>query len=1073
MNLVLQKAACEFCGEIEADMSENSSDTLNSFASASRCRDSLSASAMMAALAVFVVLIALAALPLSDVPAAWAAEDASTAAEADARGGKTVVVDLTGQKEGNSAVLYDNSNGLPTSEANAIVQTPEGFIWIGSYSGLIRYDGYSFERFDSTNGIASVTSLFVDSKDRLWIGTNDSGVAVMERGNVRMFSKADGLASSSVRAIVEDHDGNIYVATTQGIAVIDSAQDIRMIEDEGVKDVFLRDLRIDDKGILYGITTNDTYFTLENGKLKDLYDCEKLGLTGVVSLLPDPKNPGYIFLGMQDSDVYYGKLGEDAKHLRKIDASPLTNVRRLERFDDTVYICADNGIGVMKDDKVEKLENYPLDSAVEHAMADYEGNLWFVSTRQGVMKVVPNQFSDIFEQYYLSEAVVNSTCEYDNKLFIGTDGGLKVLGRESELKSVPLQNAQRASGEKIEATDLIKLMDGYRIRSIIRDSKNRLWFSTYGDLGIVCYDGSNATLYTMSEGLPSEWARTVFERQDGTIVAVCTGGLAVLGDRGVDKVYDKEAGITNTEILTAIEAANGDMVLGTDGGGIFVINGNDEVKRVRVEEGLSSDVVMRIKRDDANGVMWIVTSNSIGYLDQDYRPTTIHNFPYPNNFDLYESKGGEMWVLSSNGIYVIPVADLLANGEISTVFYGTDNGLPCITTSNSYSELTADGELYIAGTTGVAKVNIDTPFETVSDVKAAVPFVDADDRRIYPDSNGGFTIPADTQRLTVYGFVYAYSLMNPQITYRLDGLEESGVTVPRSAFNPVDYTNLAGGNYHFIMEIADTTGKGNKELSVAINKEYAVFELLWVRILCAVAAVVLVALGVHFYIKRKTRASFEEEQKSKALVREISQAFAKTIDMKDAYTNGHSSRVAEYTAMLTRELGYDDKIVEQYYNIALLHDIGKIGVPGDVLNKPGKLTDEEYEIIKSHTTLGYEALENISILPEVATGAGSHHERPDGKGYPKGLSGDEIPRAAQIIAVADAFDAMYSNRPYRNRMNFEKVVSIITNASGTQLTADVVDAFLRLVERGEFRDPDDIGGGTTEEIDNIHRGSKE
>ena len=123
--------------------------------------------------------------------------------------------------------------------------------------------------------------------------------------------------------------------------------------------------------------------------------------------------------------------------------------------------------------------------------------------------------------------------------------------------------------------------------------------------------------------------------------------------------------------------------------------------------------------------------------------------------------------------------------------------------------------------------------------------------------------------------------------------------------------------------------------------------------------------------------------------------------------------------------------------------------------------------------MGYEALESISILPEVATGAGSHHERPDGKGYPNGLSGDEIPRVAQIIAVADAFDAMYSNRPYRDRMNFEKVVSIITNASGTQLTPDVVDAFLRLVERGEFRDPDDTGGGTTEEIDKIHRGSKD
>ena len=108
-------------------------------------------------------------------------------------------------------------------------------------------------------------------------------------------------------------------------------------------------------------------------------------------------------------------------------------------------------------------------------------------------------------------------------------------------------------------------------------------------------------------------------------------------------------------------------------------------------------------------------------------------------------------------------------------------------------------------------------------------------------------------------------------------------------------------------------------------------------------------------------------------------------------------------------------------------------------------------------------------MPELATGARSHHERPDGRGYPQGLKGDEIPRAAQIIAVADTFDAMYSDRPYRKRMNFEKVVSIIKEVSGKQLTEDVVDAFLELVEQGEFRAPDDTGGGTTDDIDNIHR----
>ena len=140
-----------------------------------------------------------------------------------------------------------------------------------------------------------------------------------------------------------------------------------------------------------------------------------------------------------------------------------------------------------------------------------------------------------------------------------------------------------------------------------------------------------------------------------------------------------------------------------------------------------------------------------------------------------------------------------------------------------------------------------------------------------------------------------------------------------------------------------------------------------------------------------------------------------------------------------------------------------------MLNKPGKLTDKEFNIIKSHAAQGYQLLKDISIMPELAIGAGYHHERPDGKGYPKGLKGEEIPRVAQIIAVADTFDAMYSDRPYRKRMNFEKAVSIIKEVSGTQLETDVVDAFLRLVDKGEFRAEDDNGGGTFEDINNIHK----
>ncbi|WP_051208113.1 HD-GYP domain-containing protein [Butyrivibrio sp. AE3006] len=209
-------------------------------------------------------------------------------------------------------------------------------------------------------------------------------------------------------------------------------------------------------------------------------------------------------------------------------------------------------------------------------------------------------------------------------------------------------------------------------------------------------------------------------------------------------------------------------------------------------------------------------------------------------------------------------------------------------------------------------------------------------------------------------------------------------------------------------------------------------------------------MGIYLY-RDHIDSLKKKEQESAVFASEISEAFAKVIDMKDRYTNGHSERVAKYTAMIAKEMGYDTETVEKYYRIGLLHDVGKVGIPNAVLNKPGKLTEEEYDEIKTHTLKGNEILKDISIVPELAVGALSHHERHDGKGYPYGLSGDDIPQVARIIAVADAFDAMYSDRQYRKRMDFEKVISIIREVSGSQLNPEVVDAFLRLVDKGVIK----------------------
>ena len=286
---------------------------------------------------------------------------------------------------------------------------------------------------------------------------------------------------------------------------------------------------------------------------------------------------------------------------------------------------------------------------------------------------------------------------------------------------------------------------------------------------------------------------------------------------------------------------------------------------------------------------------------------------------------------------------------------------------------------------------------------------------------------------------------------------------------PIESNDSWGWLMTMYEPVTDSSGKcvayAGADISMLKIRDYMKHYIIRAALISLIFMALIIAISMKvsmgYYKTNEMEILLEQQQRDKNLITEIVEAFAKIIDLKDRYTNGHSTRVAEYTAMLARELGYNDEEVQKYYDIALMHDIGKIGVPDEVLNKPGKLTDEEYEKFKSHTTRGYNALQEISLMPELAIGAAYHHERPDGKGYPKGLKGDEIPRVAQIVSVADTFDAMYSDRPYRKRMDFDKVVETIKDVAGTQLAADVVDAFLRLVDKGEINAS---SGSTLEDV---------
>ena len=190
----------------------------------------------------------------------------------------------------------------------------------------------------------------------------------------------------------------------------------------------------------------------------------------------------------------------------------------------------------------------------------------------------------------------------------------------------------------------------------------------------------------------------------------------------------------------------------------------------------------------------------------------------------------------------------------------------------------------------------------------------------------------------------------------------------------------------------------------------------------------------------------KKTEENEQLTMHIIKALAYSIDAKDKYTNGHSSRVAEYSKEIASRYGYSEKEQNDLYMIGLLHDVGKIGIPDAIINKNGKLTDDEYNIIKKHPVIGTQILETIKEMPNLSNGARWHHERWDGKGYPDGLSGEDIPEVARIIAVADAYDAMSSHRSYRDTLPQNVVREEIAKCSGTQFDPKFADIMISIID---------------------------
>jgi len=277
------------------------------------------------------------------------------------------------------------------------------------------------------------------------------------------------------------------------------------------------------------------------------------------------------------------------------------------------------------------------------------------------------------------------------------------------------------------------------------------------------------------------------------------------------------------------------------------------------------------------------------------------------------------------------------------------------------------------------------------------------------------------------------------------------VYIPSSSMNAMEvpikpYEGTTPG-FILYVPIGEDINDSSLELTYKFHRTLTNEPLFWISL--AGLGLWIIALVILLITSAQIKKYATLHERDNKIINESIETFTGFIDAKDPYTNGHSKRVAIYTRRIAEKMGYTGEDLDRIYYIALLHDCGKIGVPDNILGKPGKLTDEEFEVIKSHTVRGGEILHSFKSLEHVEDGARYHHERYDGRGYPEGKAGEDIPLIGRMICVADSFDAMNTNRVYRNKLTREHIISELENNKGRQFDPQIADIMLGLIASGD------------------------
>ncbi len=931
--------------------------------------------------------------------------------------------------------VYSSNNGLPCGEANDIAQTNDGVLWIGTYAGLYRYNGREFRWVDNFESVRNVNCLYVDEEGRLWIGTNDNGLTIVIREKVvNVLDQSSGLPSNSVRCIIRASDGYYYVGTTgsmqmlvmnNGLKVANTLQEINYADS----------ITADSRGNVAAIASGGRLFLLNEGRiLCSIRLTEEQEIFNCCAFAPD----GTLLVGSSTNHIYcYDVSDGDFTLLDVITCEDVACINNLNYLSDgTLFISTDRGISYMDANGYHRINTNDFNNSIDNMLCDYQGNLWFTSSRLGLLRLAKSAFKDVYGAIGMQRRVVNAIVTWQGSYYIGTDKGLDVV--------------DKACRSQI-SNELTAQLNGERIRCLYVDGEQHLWVCTYGSGLMEFAPDGQSWIYNAENGGFGSRARIVRGLLDGTVIAAGDTGISYIRDHKIQRTIRNEDGLINSMILTLLERSDGTILAGTDGDGIAVLKDGQVADILTREDGLSSGVILRMIKDPKSEGVFIVTSNSLCYMEPEGAIRVLERFPYFNNYDIWVKDEDTLFVMSSAGIYVVERDELVANGDIAWELLDARRGLGTSLTANSWNYYNdGSGELFLPCDTGVYIIDVEKYNSDVRSYRMQLASIRLDGVLQPPARTGAITVGQGVSRVELGPEILNYTIQDPNAGYYLEGHDTQWTIVPQSSLNNIIYTNLPAGEYTFHLAIFDSAGEQVlEEKKFGLVKEGEFYEQPGFVAYLVVLLSLFIAWFTWFVVQRQ----LNKQQIKLNMANETVMAIANAVDAKDVRTHQHSMRVAEYSVLIAQEMNcfkwwQRRKALSSLRKAAQMHDIGKIGIPDSVLNKVGRLTDEEYAEMKSHVTRGADILKDFTLVDHVFEGTRYHHERYDGRGYPDGLKGEEIPLFGRIIGVADAFDAMTSNRVYRNHMDTDYVMNEMVRGRGAQFDPDALDAFLRLVKKG-------------------------